>query len=51
MEITTQNMIFSVNYYLELHNPIIVYCASHVFIPTKVELVVWTLQNINIFAW
>ena len=27
----TQNMIFSVTYYLELRNVIIVYCASHFF--------------------
>ena len=44
------NMIFSVTHSLELHNAIIVYCASH-FLPTMVELVVCTLQNINIFTW
>ena len=26
---STQNMIFSVTCYLELHNAIILYCASH----------------------
>ena len=26
-----KNMIFSVTYYLELHNAMIVYCASHLF--------------------
>ena len=40
--ITTQNMIFSVAYYLELRNAIFVYCASH-FLPTMVEMAVWTL--------
>ena len=38
----TQNVIFSVTYYLDLRNAIIVYRASH-FLPTMVELVVWTL--------
>jgi hypothetical protein len=38
----TQNMTFSVAYYLELRNAITVYCASH-FLPTMVELVVLTL--------
>ena len=33
---TTRNMIFSFTYYLELCNPIIVYCTSH-FLPTKAE--------------
>jgi hypothetical protein len=46
----TQNVIFSVTYYVELRNAITVYCASH-FLPTMVELVVWTLLNINIFTW
>ena len=40
--ITTQYIIFSVTYYLALHNAIIVYHASH-FLLTMVELVVWTL--------
>ena len=35
-------MIFSVTYYLELRNAVIVYCASH-FLPIMIELVVWTL--------
>ena len=39
---TTQNMIFNVTCYLELHNAIIVYYASH-FLPTMIELVVRTL--------
>ena len=43
-------MIFKVTYYLELRTAIIVYFASH-FLPTMIELVVWTLQNINIFTW
>ena len=42
---TTLNIIFSVTYYLELHNAISIYCASHI-LPTDVKLVVWTLQNI-----
>ena len=46
----TQDMIFSVTYYQKLRNGIIVYCAPHC-LPTIVELVVWTLQNINIFTW
>ena len=44
--VSTLNMTFSVTYYLELHNTIIVYCTSH-FLPAKVQLVVWTLQNIK----
>ena len=48
--ITTQNVIFSVTYCLELRNVIIVYCASH-FLPTMVDLVICTLENINIFTW
>ena len=39
---TIQNMILSVTYYLELRNDIIVYYAFH-FLPTMVELVVWTI--------
>ena len=42
MNKTTQDMIFSVTYYLESRNAKIVYCASH-FLPTIVQLVVWTL--------
>jgi hypothetical protein len=38
---TTLNMIFSVTYYMELHNFITVYCESH-FLQTKVESIVWT---------
>jgi hypothetical protein len=41
-DITTLCMIFHVTYYLELRNVIIVYCTS-LCLPTKVELVVWTL--------
>ena len=37
-------------YYLELRNAIIVYYAPN-FLPTMLELVVWTLWNINIFTW
>jgi hypothetical protein len=33
---TTQNMIFNVTCYLELHNAILVYCASH-FLPTMID--------------
>ena len=47
----TLNMLFSVTYCLEFHNTIIVYCTSHFNQSTKVELVVWTLQNIDIFTW
>jgi hypothetical protein len=32
-------MIFSVTYYLDLHNAISFYCISHI-LPTNVELVV-----------
>ena len=46
-QVGTQNMIFSVTYYLELCNAIIVYCTFH-FLPTMVKLVVYTLENINI---
>ena len=46
---TTQNIIFSVTHYLELRNAIIVYCASH-FSPTMIELVDWTLYNMNILT-
>ena len=46
---STLNMLFSVTYYLKLCNVIIVYCASH-FLPAIVELVVWTLSNINIYV-
>ena len=35
-------MILSVTYYLELRSALTVYCASH-FLPTMVEVVVWTL--------
>ena len=38
----TLNMIFSVTYYLELHNAISIYCSSHI-LPTNVELIIWTL--------
>ena len=38
----TLNIVFSITYYLELYNVVILYCISH-FMPTKVELVVWTL--------
>jgi len=48
--ITTQDMRFSVIYYLELRNVLIVYCAFH-FLPTMVDLVVCSLENINIFTW
>ena len=37
--ITTLNIVFSVTYYLELHNAITIYCISH-FLPTKVKLIV-----------
>ena len=48
---TTHNKIFSMTYYLEyLHNANIVYYASH-FLLIMVELVVWILENINIFNW
>ena len=36
---TTPLMVFSVTYYLELHNAITIYYTSH-FLPTRVNLVV-----------
>ena len=36
------NIVFNVAYYLELDNAITIFSISH-FLPTKVELVVWTL--------
>ena len=44
------DMTYIVTYYLDLRNAISVYCKSHL-LPTKVELVVWALQKINIFDW
>ena len=44
------DMTYIVAYYLDLRNAISIYCKSHLLL-TKVELVVWALQNINIFAW
>ena len=43
------NMIFSVTYYLELHNAISIYCISCI-LSTNVKFVVWTLQNTNNFT-
>jgi hypothetical protein len=40
--ITTQSMLYSVTYYLELSSAISIYRTSHV-LPTNVQLVVWTL--------
>ena len=40
-------MVFSVTYYLKLHCDIAFTVDFGVFLRTKVELVVWTLQNIN----
>ena len=36
-------MVFSVTYYLELRNAISISNRSHFYLPTKVNLVVWTL--------
>ena len=47
---TTLFVVFSVTYYLELYCAITFYYWSR-FLPTKVKLFVWTLNNINIFAW
>lgn len=41
--IPTQNMVFRVTYYLELHNAIMFYYIYISFLPTKVELVFGTL--------
>ena len=38
---TTLNILFSVTYWLELGNAIIIYCMSSPSFPTKVKLVVW----------
>ena len=38
----TLNMVFSVSYYLELHDVIFIYCRSHI-LPANVKLVVWIL--------
>ena len=40
--LTKLNMIFSVTYYLELHNAISIYCTSHI-VPTNYKLAVWAL--------
>ena len=40
--VATPIMIFGVTYYLELHNPVSIYCISHI-LPTKMNLVVWTI--------
>ena len=40
-DLSTQNRIFSLTYYLELRNVVVVYCVSQ-FLPTWVELVGWT---------
>ena len=42
-------MVVSVTYYLELHCAITFYYL--VFLSKKVDLVVWTLYNINMFTW
>ena len=42
MESMTLEMIFSVTFYLELHNAISIDCISH-SLPTNVILVVWVL--------
>ena len=47
---TTLNMIFSVTFYLELHNATSIYCISCI-LPTDVRLVVWTLYNNNNFTY
>ena len=36
---STLNMIFSVTYYLDLHNVITVYCASHFFFTNYGQIV------------
>jgi len=48
--LTTLNRIFSVTYYLELCNAIIVYCASHVF-TNYGRIGCLDIKSINIFTW
>ena len=43
-------MVFSVTYYLELHNAISIYYTSHI-LPTNAKHVVWTLQSIDNRTW
>ena len=44
-------IIFSVTYYIKLHNALIFNVCVYIYIyrPIKLKLVVWTLRNMNIF--
>ena len=46
IRVATLYMVFSVTYYLKLHNAISIYYISHI-LTTNVKSVVWTLKKIN----
>jgi hypothetical protein len=49
-DVSTLNIVFSVNYYFLICNAIAIHCISHFLPIINVALVVWILWNINIFT-